>query len=59
MRRFLKKPAEMGIKEYIARVVEINDYLSQFPPSVQLGNSEKLPNNKLLELLKLRTPLKV
>ena len=32
MRRFLKKPADWDIKKYVARVVEINEYLPQFPP---------------------------
>ena len=32
MRRFLKKPTDWDIKQYIARVVEINEYLPQFPP---------------------------
>ena len=32
MRRFLKKPADWDIKKYVARVVEINKYLPQFPP---------------------------
>ena len=49
--RFPKKPADMGIKEYVARVVKINNYLPQFLPTVPLGNSEKLANNEPLELL--------
>ena len=56
MRCFLKKPQDMSIKEYVA--VETNDYLLQFPPSVPTGNSEKLPNDELLELLAFGTPLK-
>ena len=34
MRRFLKKTAKMGIKEYVARAVQINNYLPQFSPIV-------------------------
>ena len=56
MQGFPKKPADMKIKEYVSRVVEINNYLLQFHPSVPLGNSEKLPNNKLLELLEFGIP---
>ena len=58
MRCFLKKLQDMCIKEYVDRVVKINDYLLQFPPSVPAGNSKKLPNNKLLELLEFGIPLK-
>ena len=58
MRRFLKKPADWDIKKYAARVVEINEYLPQFPPKIIGRNSEKLPDNKLLELLKFGIPLK-
>ena len=32
MRRFLKKPANWDIKKYVARVVEINEYLPHSPP---------------------------
>ena len=58
MQLFLKKPEDMKIKEYVARVVQINNYLPQFPPTTPLGNSKKIPNNKLLDLLKFGTPLK-
>ena len=57
MQCFLNKPADMGIKEYVARVVEINNYLPRFPISFLLGNSKKLPTNKLLELLEFGIPL--
>ena len=58
MRCFLKKNQDMCIKEYVARVVNINNYLLQFLPSVPTGNSEKLPNDELLELLEFGIPLK-
>ena len=48
----------MGIKEYLTRVVTINNYLPQFPPSVPLENSKKLLNKELLELLEFGIPLK-
>ena len=31
MRRFLKEPRDMPVRDYIARVIEINDYLAEFP----------------------------
>ena len=58
MRCFLKKPADWDIKRYVARMVEINKYLPQFPPKVIGKNSEKLPDNELLELLEFGIPLK-
>ena len=41
----------MPVQEYIAWVIEINDYLTEFPPTIVGGNSTKLPDNKLLDLL--------
>ena len=58
MRRFLKKPADWNIKKYVARVVEINEYLVQFPPKTIIRNSNKIPEDKLLELLNFGIPLK-
>ena len=50
-RHFLKKLANMNIGNCMSRVVEINNFLLQFPPCVPGANSKKLPTNKLLELL--------
>jgi hypothetical protein len=36
MRRFLRKPLGTPIRDFIARLVEMNNYLPQFPPQ-QLG----------------------
>ena len=58
MRRFLKKPADWDIKKYVARVVEINDYLVQFPPKTAGADPEKLPEDELLELLEFGIPLR-
>ena len=54
----MKKPADMQIKEYMARVVKINNYFPQFPPTAPLGKSKKLSNDKLLDVLKFGIPLK-
>ena len=58
MRRFLKKPREMQVRDYIARVIEINDYLEEFPPTTVNGNATKLPDDELLDLLEFRIPIK-
>ena len=57
MRRFLRKPAKMAAKEYIARVCELNCYLTAFP--TKLGRqATKLPTNELLDLLAFGVPLR-
>jgi hypothetical protein len=38
MRRFLRKPLGTPIRDFIARLVEMNNYLPQFPPQ-QLGGA--------------------
>ena len=58
MRRFLKKPREMPVREYIARVIEINDYLEEFPPTTVGGDATKLPEDELLDLLEFGIPIK-
>ena len=57
MRRFLRKPVEMTAKDYIARVCEINSYLTAFPtePGRQ---ATKLPTDELLDLLEFGVPLR-
>ena len=56
MRRFLKKPRDMPVQDYIAQVIEINDYLAEFPPTIVDGNAIKLPDNELLDLLEFGIP---
>ena len=57
MRRFLKKPRDMPVRDYIAQVIEINDYLAEFPPTIVGGDILKLPDNKLLDLLEFGMPI--
>lgn len=56
MRRFLRKPHTMKIREYVARVVEINDMLEIFPPSVAGTAAIKLPEDEILDLLEFGLP---
>ena len=51
MRRFLKKTIDMPVQDYIARIIEINDYLTEFPPTIVGGDAVKLLDNELLDLL--------
>jgi hypothetical protein len=57
MRRFLKKPYKMSIQDYVARIVEMNEYLPLMP---EIGGNppDKLPEDELLELLEFSLPEK-
>ena len=48
----------MPVQEYITRVIEINDYLKEFPPVTTGGNATKLPDDELLDLLEFGIPIK-
>ena len=48
----------MPVHDYIARVIEINNYLAEFPPTIVGRNATKLPDDKLLNLLEFRIPIK-
>ena len=56
MRRFLDKARDMPVQDYIASVIEINNYLKEFLPVIAGGNATKLPCEKILELLEFRIP---
>ena len=58
MRRFLKKPRDMQVQDYIARVIKINDYLAEFPTTMVGGNTSKLSDDKLLDLLEFGITIK-
>ncbi len=53
MRRFLRKPLHMKIREFVARVQELNQYLTYFPPG---GDNQRLSQDDLLELLESSIP---
>ena len=53
MRRFMRKPYEMRMRVYSARVTEINAYLNYFPPFLA---NQQLPNDEILELLEFAIP---
>jgi len=56
MRRFLRKPPTMKIREYVARVIEINDLLSQFPRAITGQEATLLQDDEILDLLELVCP---
>ena len=59
MRRFLCKSRGKSVKDYIARVVEINSILTEFPPVNSTTPATMLTDNKLLDRLEFGIPLKL
>ena len=57
MRRFLRKPYTMSVRDYVARVVEINSYLTEFPPINATTPSAVLGEAELLDILEFGVPL--
>ena len=53
MRRQMRKPREMTIRSYVARVQELNSYLKSFPP---FGDNQELPEDKILDILEFSVP---
>ena len=55
---FLNKPKGLKVRQYVARVLEINEILQQFPPQagVNASLSQKLPNDEILDLLGFGMP---
>ena len=47
----------MNTHEYVARLIEINNYIPQFPPTTPNGNTpEKCPTEELVDLLEFPVP---
>ena len=53
MRRFLRKPRDMTVREFITRLVEINEMLAEFPPGAQ---EQKLPTDELMDIAEYAVP---
>ena len=53
MRHFLRKPFSMTIREFINRLVEINEYLTYFPP---FNQENKLPVEELMDIAEFAVP---
>ena len=56
MRNAMQKPVDMTMREFITRVREINNYLSDFPPFE--GEDQKLDEEELIEIAKNGSPVK-
>ena len=53
MRRILRKPQGMKIRDYFARYVQLNEYLQEFPP---FKSGQQLPNDEVLEHAEFAIP---
>ena len=54
MRRFMRKPHEMSMRDFMARLTEINSYLKYFPP---FAVNAELPMDELVDIGKFAFPL--
>jgi len=54
MRRFMRKPADMPIKDFMSRLTEINSYLEFFPP---FEADQPLPPDELVDIGEFAIPL--
>jgi hypothetical protein len=54
MRRFMRKPREMKMREYRNRVVELNGHLARFPP--EFDEKQKLDDEELIDILAFGVP---
>jgi hypothetical protein len=56
MRRFMRKPREMSIREYVDRILELNDYLVYFPTKIGEADATKLPDEEIMDILVFGIP---
>ena len=56
MRRFMRKPRESTIREYVDRILELNDYLVYFPTKDGEADATKLPDEEILDILVFGIP---
>ena len=54
LRRSVRKPRDMKVRQFIERIVEINGYLFYFPPF--RGEQNQLQEDELLEILLYSVP---
>ena len=53
MRRFMRKPKEMSIRNFMARLTEINAYLNRFPP---FQENQELPLDEIMDIAEFAVP---
>ena len=55
-RRFLKKPRDLNIKQFVERVIHINELLERFPDPSSTRTATKILKDKILDLLEVSMP---
>jgi hypothetical protein len=55
MRRFLRKPRDLLMRQFLSRVTELNDYLAEFPDG---NENSKLPPDEFMDLAEFSAPVK-
>ena len=56
MRRSLRKPRNMSIREYVNRVLDLNDQLASYPGTGDNPDDTKLPEDEIFNLLEFGIP---
>lgn len=56
MRRFMRKPKDMKIRDYVDRLLEINNYLEHFPVKEGEAAATSLPNEEMMDILLFGIP---
>ena len=56
MRRFLKKPRDLTVKQFVERVIHINELLERFPDPSSTRTASKMPEDEILDLLEASMP---
>ena len=56
MRRFLKKPRDLSTKQFVERVIHINELLERFPDPSSTRTATKMPEDEILDLLEVSMP---
>ena len=56
LRRFLKKPRDLSVKQFAERVIHLNELLGQFPNPSSTVTATKMPEDEILDLLEASMP---
>lgn len=56
MRRQMRKPLDMKIRDYVARVQELNSMLKDFPPIREGGTPKKMDEDELKDIIECSAP---
>ena len=51
LRRYVKKPKDLSVRDFISRVQELNNYLDKFPTDVEGVMGTRLPDDELKEII--------